>query len=714
MMLIAVLFFSMLALMFVGAAFALAPSGFLRSSMDWGTAAAVRSTRSGLDWARLRISSDPRWNAQTAATFQRGNLHVVEGDGQVSGWLQENGGWTRFRLRFNYQDGPASPAANSDGLDNPSTAWTDFPYVSCNNLLGPSTRAIPVAGSAGSSSSSGPWTTTQLTLPSHCLLLSVEGAYGRNVRMSGQIPTDFIGGYQKKTAQSVLQFGSSQPILEAVTMVNGDLDIKVDQPLALNSQPGQAARIRTKQSISLTGGATSSQGEILYKQGQSVSGGLTGVTVATDGNSGFLKIPADKVKQPASPLSLAAGVYVVSGTTTPQIHYVNMSYTDYVASNPRPTGTLFTPPAGMSLSGPNPSPAPKFSVAVNRDVQIGQSGGVSDFALVPDGGADQSGSYGGITPPPAVPAPIVNYATIAEYYFDPVSGSNSAPLTAAAQADLLALATNHLPRLSSNASGPGGVSYSKFELPGGQPLFVPNSVPANGSVYLWMQGGGQYQANQLFTTFLQQQTHSTEFQSLVTSAGSAMTSRISANNGNNNSNGANPTGLKPKDVELQLDGGAAGLTFANDGSITIGTQIKGVSSALVSKADISLIGTSTDLSSSPGTQLGLNLYAQGNITIDPFQIDSSGGQFRSFSLGGIVYAWHDVNVLMANASGGGTFNLKGGLVAYGGDPSTTAVAGQGKAFLQAAAVSLTYDPSYMADLLSSGPFDLNILSWHEF
>ncbi|MBX3166016.1 MAG: hypothetical protein KF760_01345 [Candidatus Eremiobacteraeota bacterium] len=718
-MLVTVLFFSVLVLMFVGAAFALAPSGFLRSAHDSALSASTRAARSGLDWARLRLSSDPRWNAETAATFDQGTLHVVEGDGQVTGWLQDNGGWARFRLRFNYQDGPASAAVNSDGLDDPSVDWTDFPYVSCNNLMGPSPRQIPIAESGTNYSSPAAWGNTQLDLPAHCLLLSIEGACGRNVGFAGQYPDRFLGGYQKKVAQTVLRFGSSQPILEAVTMVNGDLDIKVNQPLALNAQPGEKARMRTKQSVSLTGGALSTNGEILYLQGQNVSGPTTGVTVATDGNSDFFKIPANKVKQPSSPISLAAGVYVVSGTTAPQIHYVNMSYADYVAANPRPTGNPFTLPSGMSISGPNAEPAPRFTLAVNRDVQIGQSGGVTDFALVPDGGADQSASYGGGHPSPPPPPPqVVNYATIAAYYFDPVSGSNSAPLTSAPLTDLLNLAQNHLTLLSNNATPPGNadtsVTYKSFLMPGGQPLYVPMSVSVHGPVYLWMEGGGQQAANQEFTTFLQSQTHSTEFQSLIVSAGADMAATEIQNN-NNNNNGGNPTGLKPKDVELQLNGGASGLTLANDGAITIGTQIKGTSSALVSKSDIALIGTSTDLSSSPGTQLGLNLYAQGNITIDAFQLDSSGGQFRSFNLGGILYAWNDVNVLMGDSSGGGTFNLRGGLVAYGGDPSQTSVAaGQGKANLKAASMSLTYDPAYLASLLSSGPFDLDILSWHEF
>ena len=101
-MLISVLFFSVLTLMFVGAAVSLAPSGLARTAADTSLASADRATKSGLDWARSRISQNPNWRAETAQTFVAPGLFVTEGDGQAVGWVAEGQSWCRFRLRFNY------------------------------------------------------------------------------------------------------------------------------------------------------------------------------------------------------------------------------------------------------------------------------------------------------------------------------------------------------------------------------------------------------------------------------------------------------------------------------------------------------------------------------------------------------------------------------------------------------------------------------------
>ena len=156
---------------------------------------------------------------------------------------------------------------------------------------------------------------------------------------------------------------------------------------------------------------------------------------------------------------------------------------------------------------------------------------------------------------------------------------------------------------------------------------------------------------------------------------------------------------------------------ANDGDITIGAQIASNGSALVSKGDIRLIGTSTDFNSSSATQLGLNLYAQGNILIDAYDLDSTGaGTFHSVKLQGVVYAWKDITVLAADGSGTsvGPFSLKGSLVAYGGDPAGASTAGTGNVTVSAGSVDITYDPSYVAGLAPAGPFSLEMLSWHQF
>lgn len=711
-MLISVLFFSVLTIMFATAAISLAPSGLARSAADTSLAAADRATRSGLDWVRSRISQDPKWNASTAQTFNATGLSVREGDGQVVGWVSEGATWSRFRIRFNYQDGPASTAPDSDNLNNPTTPWSDFPYVSCNNLVGGGSRPLPIASGSMGSTSSGPWPgTPQLTVPSNTLVVSVEGGHGRNVAFSGGRPADFLGAYHKRVAQIVLHLDNNQPITAAAVMAAGNLLLSSNSPINLNATAGETPRMRTKSNLSVSGGITSSQGELMHAGTQAVTGPMTGVTVKVEDTTGLYKIPATKVRSPASPSSMQAGTYVVTAAGT--LNYVNMDYKDYALASPKPSGSPVVPlPSGMTIT-PNAS-GPKFTVQLTKDLQINPSGALTGFALVPDGGAPQSATYGGVAASTAPVAAIMTPSDVLNQYFNS-NYANKLPLDPSTLGAWNALASvnPNLTVYNSNASGnrsnSGGfattaVSYTEYSVAGGGRFLVPNSIPAPpNKVYVW-----QVTAN---LTSVLNAAAAPQFSGLqsATSAAAPPTA------------GPPPpvatVGLKPKDLELQMLGGANGVMLANDGDITIGAQIQSNGSALVSKGDIHLIGTSTDFNSSSGTQLGLNLYAQGSISIDAYDLDATaGGTFHSVKLQGVVYAWKDITVLAANGSGTsvGPFTLKGSLVAYGGDPAGSSTAGVGNITIAAGTVDVTYDPSYVASLAPTGPFSLEVLSWHQF
>ena len=78
------------------------------------------------------------------------DLIVNESEGQVVGWVREGPTWSRFRIRFNWQDGAASATPVSDALNDPTQDWPDFTLVSCNNLKGTLPKVIPqVNGSGG-------------------------------------------------------------------------------------------------------------------------------------------------------------------------------------------------------------------------------------------------------------------------------------------------------------------------------------------------------------------------------------------------------------------------------------------------------------------------------------------------------------------------------------------------------------------------------------
>ena len=717
-LLITVLLFSVLTLMFVGAALELAPSSLARTGTDQGLSLASRASQSGVDWARSRISQDPNWRAENVQTLQGPGLVVREGAGQAVGWIQQGSGWSRFRIRFNYQDGAASASPDSDSLNDPPVAWTDMPYVSCNNLLGPNNRPIPLASNGGASSSSGPWGNTQLTIPGSTMLLSVEGSYGRGVVTSSGLPTAYSGGFQRKTIQAILRLGNNQPVTAAAIMAAGNLVISAQSPVQLQASSGQVARLRTKADLNLSGGVAASQAELRYGTGQTVSGAVSaGVSVSADDSTGFFKIPSSKVRTPSSPANFPAGTYVV--TDSGQVQYFNMNYADFATASPVPTGTLVTLPSGVTLVGPNTAPAPKYTLRVTSDVAVTPSGAVTDFALIPDGGAPQSASYGGVpaasgTPSPS-PSPALSTSYMLGEYFNSASYSAKLKLTPGTLLAWQTIVGSQLTPTSTSATGSSlgagsfptnDVTYSRYSIGGGN-LWIPNGVPSTGAdIYVWKT------APLSSVTSLFDNANPADYAAMQTATQSSLTPP-SPTSSPSPASGLGGT-LKPKDLELELQGGASGLVFANDGNITIGAQIQGNGSALISKKDIALIGTSTELSSTPGAQLGLNLYAEGNITIDAYNLQSTGGTFHGVDLKGIVYAWKNVAVLASDGTSFAPFRLRGSMVAYGGDPSADPTPGLAEARVQAGTVDITYDPSYLASLMQGGPFSLEVLSWHEF
>lgn len=307
----------------------LGPSALARTQGDLLQGAAHRALQSGCDWARSRLSGNPSWCADQATpqTFNLPGLKVTEGQGQVLGWVRDGEQWSRFRIRFNYQDGGPESLPNSDAMANPSSPWSDFPYVSCNNALGSTNRVLPVAGDAAQYVNAQPWPTAQLTIPQACILLSIEGAAGKT---DANAPEQFYGTVHKLTAQTLLKFGGNQPVTDAAISSSGTLDIDLfGGTLAIDSLGGEAARLRSKNSLKV-GDVTSTRGELRAAAGVQ-NGTLTNVTTTTDAASdGFYQIPLDKVRIPTSGITLQAGTYVV--TSTGKLMYHPQNYAQFAAA----------------------------------------------------------------------------------------------------------------------------------------------------------------------------------------------------------------------------------------------------------------------------------------------------------------------------------------------------------------------------------------------
>ena len=99
---------------------------------------AMRAIDAGASYARNRLRDDGGWDAgltarTTTTVVDMPNLKVVEDRGNVVGWIRgANGDVSRFRIRFNYQDG----AVGGDNCPDPTAPYfIDNVYLSMNNVF---------------------------------------------------------------------------------------------------------------------------------------------------------------------------------------------------------------------------------------------------------------------------------------------------------------------------------------------------------------------------------------------------------------------------------------------------------------------------------------------------------------------------------------------------------------------------------------------------
>ena len=711
--LVAVLFMSLLISMFVGAAISLAPASLGQAAQESKLQGADRAVKTGLAWVQARLRSDPDWTGSLAYNTVQPDFIVTELDGQVVGWVHEGPTWNRFRIRFNWQDGPVSP---SDGLNDPAQSWPTFTLVSCNNLKGTQSKDIPQAnGSGGSVTAASP---LRVTLPQNSALISVEGNSGSVVYGVGGLPTGFSGIPASRVAEVVLKLsGPNQAVTPAAVMAAGDIQVALENAatsvLSLTATATQVTRLRTKGILQVQQGGSpnvsSSKGELSANNVANVTtnGTSSNVTVvAEQSGDGFYSIPAAKVKAPTAPATPAAGVYVVNAAGV--VTYYDMNYSAYQAAVSGGTlsgGSTVTVPGISVTTG---ATSPKVRMLISQDLQVAATGSSSDFAIIPDGGA-----------------PVTNT-------------TYSAP--AATSVVQAVLANNSGWQNNSNYTGSNALA-------GWSPVFatLPGVVNVTGT-WVWTDSSGN------------SVTHTPSTGALTTSSGwgtasvpefaAAMAGSLNPSVNPNSAlsvTGVNllatavgqatysatsappPVGaLTPSELELNMQAPSGGsLVVQNDGNLIFGSQIQGNGAALVSKADIQLIGTSSDLSSTPGAACGLNMYAQGNIFIDSFKLDSTGAaNFHGVDLKGVVYSWGDIHINIGDASvpasAWGSLKLKGALVAFGGDPSNpvpgyVGSGSSGKVTIGGRAADIQFDPSFLMGLYQTlpTPLDMQIVSWHE-
>jgi hypothetical protein len=697
-----ILITTVVATMFIGAALSLAPTGFLRAQQSTNQDAAERAAQAGIEYALARLSIEPRWKGDAPSDIASGpDLFVHEDKGNVVGLLQTSDGLSRFRIRFNLQNG--HPGHDMDGFDNPAAAMSmDFPLVSYNNLFGPN-ETIPADPGQGRPDSQ--------AVKNHSIYFAVEGAAGRGLsKLTQAAPNASLdGGYSTKILRCVYQGAQSTPnVRDAVTMAANAF--KATMPSNSNSKLDLSGdgtpRIRSKVSLVVDGNAntsknfsSSAQSEFWIPNGATGSAnfGTNSHVSRKDENvaqDGFYQIKWEDVPQASGTAPrIAAGTYVFAADSNGNgtLRYYNVApkdYPAYIDAHPTDPGTA---PANSPVTT-WPIPLTQAGTDLVPGVKASFGGGKGHFDisndLVVEAGANSIQDFG-VIPQKGAPAAPVG---------DP-NGDNSANV------DLL-----HAQQYTSLNNFLNSTDQTSFTVPHeiAQVVLINlrnmTGVNTVGDEYHLTFGVSHYDTSLGGSGQFNNLPVNSPYRALLQSALGTPASPQTA--------GIKDTPLDPEDIEITLNPAQSGqnLVLSSPGSLLFGAQVDGTSSSIVSAGDVKVIGAGTSFQA-PKKNQGLSLYAKGDVTLSSYNPEntakSKGKRYNNVSLSGIVYTWGNFKAILGsqtltNKDDWGSFDLKGTLVAYGGDPASAPGSnGKGRVDIVADGADLKFDASYLVNLIET-------------
>ncbi|MCA9794304.1 MAG: hypothetical protein KC910_21000 [Candidatus Eremiobacteraeota bacterium] len=704
---------SLLIAMFVGAAASLNPGqlGLVRNEADYK--AARGAARSGLAYAMTRLEENPNWRGDgNGIVVDTPDMVVVEQDGNVVGLLRDGSGRTaQFRIRFNHQDG----GGGGDDLDDPPSEFRfDTPYVSVNNLLGSGPVALPIANGVGYSVNG----SADHDVPEHCAALLVEGRVSPQLSVAdASNPNPRLQAVRAHlTIESLCGVGDLElegDISGAVLMSAGDFvtDLTGTDPLSLASVGSdQPTRVRVKNDMVVDGAGenlrTAATAEVLA--GGSVKANFNSDHISRaleEAGDAFYQLAWDDVDDPGEG-TLPAGVYVF-WEADGKVHYYPDNWEDYdarIKANPSDPGTVVNLSGAVSFHEADGKKV--FAVTTEVDVTpVGDpSNPVEDLTIIPRSGVAEDASNPS-RPPLPYGAPT-DYASAAVNYIginDWNDGSEIHEMlkTLAPVGDFSDPSGNgiHWDQnvMTVYGSGPRAVTY----LFSGGNMHTTNSP--NGTL-LSPQGADRYIIDPAaFDDFVANPGTGRDMETLNL--------------------GAATDSLAPQDFEVRFegaDGGPASLATTGNGDIRFGADLSGENASIKAGGQIRIVGVGVDLSADPDAErAGVSLYARDDIfisTLRPHEDDPTLYDYVDVQLKGIVYSWKNITVEVGGEKHAGRkFDLRGAMVAYGGDPSAPPVAGQGNVYLTADSVNLTFDPAYLTSWMPSAPTSVQMtnLSTHE-
>lgn len=403
MVLVVTLLISAVVALFLAGAVQLLPTLGLSAQNLEGREQALLAARSGLDYARSRLQSDPRWRGDgNGLVVDTPEFKVLEDEGNVFGFLTpEKGEPTYFRFRFNYQNGSDPP---EDSLPDPKFL-IDSEYVSYNNLRRAGRQEQYRAVLAD-----GRWKVTEsspipVMVPKFTSTIIVEGFSGPAVRQVNPSSPNLTPGQERFSLQVVEAYFTRPGFLavDSAVMAAAQLDAHMLEGGTMrveSDENGSPPRVRTLDQMevySLAGSAnyqTEDDGEVIVDTSRQflLNGAVSTSPTAShedkdEQSSHWLKLGFDDItRAQPSDANLRAGTYVwksVGGV--PRLEYFPVDYTGTI---PTGTGTIINDGNDMLATGSGAIDltTANFRLRIKDNVFVAPNGGANGLAIVAEPG----------------------------------------------------------------------------------------------------------------------------------------------------------------------------------------------------------------------------------------------------------------------------------------------------------------------------------------
>ena len=613
--------------------------------------AALLAADSGLQYAMTRLQANPNWRgdgpdaspvdlAGTASHFS-----VLEKNGNVYGFLSTlYGHKTQFRIKFNYEDG----AAGLDGLPNTGdTSWRlATNLVSINNLLG--TAAIPAtraqADGVGPSSDPAPYLVPRATA---CIL--VEGVAGWGVASADDTnPNGFSSNraVTRRVVEAYLGLDETAGV-DAAAYAAGTIEALLPDGgrFELSSRDDDISpRLRSLEGVSMAANPSLGGGSVAF------DGGTSPEVVVGPGNAftvnGTTPTETTVTESNSADLFKRLGwdaIAKASPTSTTDAQIKAGTYIWRMAKNGKPWleyfDAEFAEGAALPAAGSGTAVTTNNITTQGRGVEVDTS---NLGLLISNNVYVNPTGKGGPTGVAFLTDPALSAAGLRPNvgFVPPASGRRASILTApgSVRVEGAVLGTGSI-------TSEGNISFQ------GPSIFESDpetgvSIYAKGDITVEALPEALVQAHEDLAAEVETQVKNGQDPSYVASA----TNR----------------------------------TFTTDSGQVITVSMANVPPGLITDTNTFKIKKADQLEKLL-TRFGEIKYADQDLT-------------------GVLYTWGDFRSRLENR---GVLNITGTLIAYGGNPGDTlnphpgTVEGKGKIDLQAEGVSLTYDPTYLKNLLAN-------------